>query len=38
MQMKLLGTIIMDFDVTGPGEIMYSAFVRVLRKSENKVG
>ena len=22
----------MDFDVTGPVEIMYSAFVRVLRK------
>jgi hypothetical protein len=35
--MKLLGTIIMVFDVTGPVEIMYSAFVKVLSKSENKV-
>jgi len=34
MQMKLLGTIIMDFDVTGPVEIMCCAFVSL----KNKMG
>jgi hypothetical protein len=28
MQMQLSETIIMDFDVTGPVEIMYSALVK----------
>jgi hypothetical protein len=32
MQMKLLGIISVDFDVTGQLLIIYSAFIRYLRK------
>ena len=35
MQKKLLGIIIVDFDTTGQLLIIYSAFVKYLRKNGN---
>jgi hypothetical protein len=35
MQKKLLGTISVDFDVTGELQIIYCVFVKYLRKNEN---
>jgi len=36
MQMKLLGIINVDFDATGQLLIIYSAFIKYLRKNGNK--
>ena len=38
MLRKLLGVISLDFDITGPLLIKYSAFVKDLRKNWNTLG
>jgi len=38
MQMKLLGIINVDFNTTGQLMIIYSAFVKYLKKKKKKMG